>query len=121
MFKISMATKEQLPQVLDYLGFETNAFVMGCYEEGSLTGAVAFDIIDGSGVILSLKTQEAQMQQVVLSAALNFLDLNGIETVYSCQEGRLYSMMRFEKSRDKRYKMELSLPGYFSCEGRHEG
>ena len=82
MFCIKMALPEEIEKTEHYLGGRYNGFLMACTEEGALTGAVAFNIAGREAYIEALKTDKPEMEQVVLSAALNFLEQNRFFDVY---------------------------------------
>ena len=78
MFKISVDTPETIRAAVQYLGSGENGLIMSCIEDGKRTGAVAFNIDGNLGYIENVKTEEEEMLPVLISAAMNFLDLHGI-------------------------------------------
>ncbi len=113
MFKITVAT--DIPQIEKYMDGTSKGIMMGCYEEQGLTGGVFFDIIDGAGYIEQLKCDDEAMREVIAKAALNFLDINGIQDVY-VKNDKFYKQLGFkEAAGDLLY---LNLEGYFT---NHEG
>ncbi len=120
MFSIKVAEPSQIPEAEEYLDKKINGLAMLCYEQ-KITGAVSFNIGAGYGYIEALKTDEKNMQYVVLVSALNFLELHGIYDVYiNLKEYEtLLGAMKFipceEGPIEKRdgYLAKVDLRGYF--------
>lgn len=123
MFKISVDTPATIREAVNYLGGGENGLVMSCIEEGKRTGAVAFNIDGNFGYIEIVKTEEEVMLPVLVSAAMNFLDLHGIRTAVTddMQHREVYLRLGFsERPATAKYPLQLSLEGYFEggCGGK---
>lgn len=123
MFKISVDTPETIRAAVQYLGGGENGLVMSCIEDGKRTGAVAFNIDGNFGYIETVKAEEEEMLPVLVSAAMNFLDLHGIHEAVTddLSHKGVYLRLGFTaQEAGSKYPYYLSLEGYFEagCGGK---
>lgn len=119
MFKITPVKPEDTAKAINYLNPTKNGIILACYEEGEITGAVCFDI-DGDCAFLDvIKSDEQIMEEIILKAAMNFLELRGIYNFYLPEEKDLYKILDFKKSDRDGYKMYVNLDGYFDTHKCH--
>ncbi len=118
MFKISIDTPETVRAAVRYLGCGENGLIMSSIEEGKRTGAVAFNIDGNFGYIETVKADEEEMLPVLVSAAMNFLDLHGIHVAVTDDMVHEMVYLRLGFTRQKNgedYPLALCLEGYFEC------
>ena len=119
MFKITPVKPEDTAKVIKYLNPTKNGIILACYEEGGITGAVCVDIDGDSAFLDVLKADEQIMEEIILKAAMNFLELRGIFNFYLPDEKDLYKLLDFKKSDREDYKMYVNLDGYFDTHKCH--
>ncbi len=113
MFKIAPVEKKDIEYMTKYLNTSVNGIILACYEGGKITGGVCFDIDGGCGYLDSLKAEEEIMEEIILKAAMNFLELHKIYEFYVKEETPLYKRLDFKVSKKDGYKMFVNLDGYF--------
>ncbi len=123
MFKISVDTPETVREAVQYLNGGETGLVMSCMENGKRTGAVAFNIDGNFGYIETVKADEETMLPVLVSAAMNFLDLHGIRMAVTddLNHKDVYLRLGFsDLENGEKYPLHLSLEGYFEggCGGK---
>ncbi len=113
MFKISIVKPDKIGEVCAYLGVSYHGLLMACVEEGKILGAVGFDIVSGMGMIEHIKAEE-EMKSIVIAAALNFLDINGIRIVKTsiANETGFFEKLGFIRQ-NSGGELALDLEGYF--------
>lgn len=119
MFKITPVMPEDTNKLIEYLKPEKNGIILALYEENGITGGVCFDIEEDNAYLDVLKVDDPFMEEVVLKAAMNFLDVNGIYNFYLKEEKELYKRLNFKKSDKEEYKMYVNLDGYFDTHKCH--
>lgn len=119
MFKITPVKPEDVSKLIEYLKPTKNGIMLACYEQEGITGGVCFDI-DGQCAYLDvLKTDKSEMEEVILKAAMNFLDLHKIYNFYVKEEKELYKRLDFKLSEKRDYKMYVNIDGYFDTHKCH--
>ena len=119
MFKITPVRPEDTEIAIKYLNPTKNGIILACYEPEGITGAVCFDI-DGENAYLDvLKADKQIMEEVILKAAMNFLEVHGIFNFYLPDETDLYKLLDFKKSDKDGYKMYVNIDGYFDTHKCH--
>lgn len=119
MFKITPVKPEDTQRVIQYLNPTKNGIILACYEQEKITGAVCFDIESDCAFLDVLKADEQIMEEIILKAAMNFLELQGIYNFYLPDEKDLYKLLDFKKSDREGYKMYVNLDGYFDIHKCH--
>jgi len=119
MFKITIVKKEDAQNVADYLEYKSKGITLACYEEGEITGAVCFDIIQGNGYVQKVKTNDPNMKIVVGKAALNFLELHNIYNVYVNDENDMeyFKTLGFKDTGNYPQELGGSYVAYLNLEG----
>lgn len=119
MFKITPVLPEDTKKAIEYLNTQKNGIILACYEEEGITGAVSFEI-DGDEAFLDvLKSDKPIMEEVILKAAMNFLEVHGIYNFYLPEEKDLYKLLDFKKTDRQGYKMYVNIDGYFDTHKCH--
>lgn len=117
MFKISVVTKEEMNDFIAYMGYESKGMMLVCREETGITGGICFDLIDGGAYIEKVKAEKEEMLEIIIKAALNFLDLNNIYDVYAEKtDEKIYKLLGFKESGNK---IHLNIFGYFGKGHNH--
>ena len=119
MFKITPVRPEDAGRAIEYLKPAKNGIILACYEEERITGAVCFDIEGTEAFLDTLKADEPVMEEIILKAAMNFLELHGIFDFYLPEEKDLYKLLDFKKSDREGYRMYVNLDGYFDTHKCH--
>ena len=119
MFKITPVKPEDTDKVIKYLKPTKNGIILACYENDGITGAVCFDMEGDCAFLDVLKSDEQIMEEIILKAAMNFLELKGIYNFYLPDEKDLYKILDFKKSDRDGYKMYVNLDGYFDTHKCH--
>lgn len=119
MFQITPVRPEDINAVTEYLKPAKNGIILACYEPEGITGAVCFDINGDEAFLDVLKTDKPVMEEVILKAAMNFLEVHGIYNFYLPDEKDLYKLMDFKKTDKAGYKMYVNIDGYFDTHKCH--
>lgn len=119
MFKITPVKPEDVLRLKEYLKPETNGIMLACYEQEKITGGVSFDINGGEAYLDVLKADEPVMEEVILKAAMNFLELHKIYDFYVREENELFKRLDFKKTEKQGYKMYVNVDGYFDTHKCH--
>lgn len=119
MFKITPVRPEDTNKLIEYLKPSKNGVILACYEQESITGGVCFDIEGDCAFLDVLKADMPIMEEIILKAAMNFLELHGIYNFYLPEETDLYKKIDFKKSDREDYKMYVNIDGYFDTHKCH--
>lgn len=119
MFKITPVMPEDTKKVIEYLKPAKNGIILACYEETGITGAICFEIDGGDAYLDVLKSDKPIMEEVILKAAMNFLEVHGVYNFYLPEEKDLYKLLDFKKTDREGYKMYVNIDGYFDTHKCH--
>lgn len=119
MFKITPVKPEDVARLKEYLKPETNGIMLACYEQDEITGGISFDIDGGEAFLDTMKADEPAMEEIILKAAMNFLELHKIFDFYVKEEKELFKRLDFKKSEKQDYKMYVNIHGYFDTHKCH--
>ena len=113
--------KEDQERFCEECGVPYNAdyFAYSAYEDGCFLGICQFGMRDGAGHVYHIApapgTDDFTSQFVLGRAALNFMDLCGVEDAYfEGDESRLTKAVGFKKQEDGR--LYMCLKGFFTSD-----
>lgn len=103
--------------------YNADYFAYSAYEDGTFLGVCQFGMRDGAGHIYNIAkapgTDDFTVQFVLGRAALNFMDLCGVEEAYfEGEESRLSLAVGFKKNEEG--KLYVNLKGFFSDPCQHK-
>lgn len=119
MFKITPVKPEDVGQLKEYLKTDINGIMLACYEKDEITGGVSFDIEGDEAYLDKLKADEPVMEEIILKAAMNFLELHKIYNFYVKEEKELYKRLDFKATEKSGYKLYVNIDGYFIAHKCH--